>query len=50
MELKEVTKKIPMKELVAEAKKRNIPTRCVTKEELIKKLPKEVIEALAQKK
>jgi hypothetical protein len=49
MDLEEVVKKIKMKDLREEAKKRNIPTRCVKKIDLAKQLPEDVLEELASK-
>lgn len=49
MEFDEMVKKIDAKLLREEAKKRNIPTRCVTKLNLAKALPREVVEELAKK-
>ena len=49
MEIEELAKKIDVKLLKAEAKKRDIPTRCVTKIALVKALPLEVVEELAEK-
>jgi hypothetical protein len=49
MEIEELAKKIDAKLLRAEAKKRDIPTRCVTKIALAKALPIEVVEELAEK-
>ena len=49
MELEELVKKIDAKSLREEAKKRDISTRCVTKLNLAKALPKEVVEELAKK-
>jgi len=50
MALEDLVKKIPMKELKVEAKKRGIPTGCVTKLDIAKQLPKDVLEKLASKK
>ena len=49
MELEEMVKKIDAKSLHEEAKKRDIPTRCVTKLNLAKALPLDVVEELANK-
>lgn len=49
MEFEEMVKKIDAKLLREEAKKRNIPTRCVTKLNLAKALPREVVEDLAKR-
>ncbi|MBE0524699.1 MAG: hypothetical protein IBX40_10255 [Methanosarcinales archaeon] len=49
MEIEELAKKIDAKSLRAEAKKRDIPTRCVTKLDLARALPLEVVEELAKK-
>ncbi|MHC1572224.1 MAG: hypothetical protein ACXQTM_05950 [Methanosarcinales archaeon] len=48
--LEEIVKKITMKELREEAKKRGIPTSCVTKLKLAEQLPEDVLEELASKK
>ena len=45
----DLVKKIKMKDLREEAKKRNIPTHCVKKIDLAKQLPKDVLEELASK-
>jgi|GEM_PF-3290485 len=50
MDLEETVKKITMKELREEAKKRSIPTSCVTKLKLAEQLPEDVLEELASKK
>jgi len=50
MDLKETIKKITMKELREEAKKRGIPTSCVTKLKLAEQLPEDVLEELTSKK
>ena len=49
MEIEELVKKIDAKSLREEAKKRDIPTRCVTKLNLAKALPEDVVEELAKK-
>ena len=49
MEIEELIKKIDAKSLREEAKKRDIPTRCVTKLNLAKALPNDVVEELAKK-
>ncbi|MCG7850203.1 MAG: hypothetical protein MIO93_13660 [ANME-2 cluster archaeon] len=49
MEIEEMVKKIDAKALREEAKKRDIPTRCVTKLNLAKALPLDVVEELANK-
>lgn len=49
MDLEKTVKKIKMKDLREEAKKRGISTHCVTKLELAKQLPEDVLEELASK-
>ncbi|MBW6518297.1 MAG: hypothetical protein K0A89_07325 [ANME-2 cluster archaeon] len=49
MDFEEMVKKIDAKVLREEAKKRGIPTRCVTKINLAKALPADVLEKMAQK-
>ena len=49
MNVEELTKKIDMKLLKEEGKKRSIKTSCVKKIDIAKKLPKEVLEGLASK-
>lgn len=49
MDFEEMVKKIDAKSLREEAKKRGIPTRCVTKLNLAKALPEDVLEELAKK-
>lgn len=47
-EIEELTKKIKMKMLKEEAKKRGIKTSCVKKADIARQLPKEVLEKLAK--
>lgn len=49
MELEELIKKVTLKDLKAEAKKRGIPIACRTKMDIAKDLPKESLEKLAGK-
>jgi hypothetical protein len=49
MNIEELTKKINMKLLKEEGKKRGIKTSCVKKIDIAKKLPIEVLEDLASK-
>ena len=49
MELKELIKKVTLKDLKAEAKKHSIPVACRTKMDIAKDLQKESLEKLAGK-
>ncbi|MCL7412723.1 MAG: hypothetical protein M8353_03780 [ANME-2 cluster archaeon] len=49
MDFEEMVKNIDVKALREEAKKRGIPTRCVTKINLAKALPEDVLEELTKK-
>lgn len=49
MEIKELVKKIKAKDLKEEAKKRRIKTSCVKEVDIVKQLPKEVLEELSSK-
>lgn len=49
MELKELVKKVTLKDLKTEAKKHSIPVACRTKMDIAKDLPKESLEKLAGK-
>jgi len=48
MELEDLVKKIKMKDLRPVAKKYGIKTSCVTKLDIAKQLPKDVLEELAK--
>lgn len=49
MNIEELAKKLPLKEIREEAKKYKISTCRATKLELLKRLPKEAIEELSRK-